>query len=140
MNSETITFENNPQRRGAGRIYTPYDVTEHMCKESIVEMMKGMSSPKEVVSLRILDPAVGSGAFLAQAYRTILNQSLVQGIALDDYHKSLLISDVLHGVDVDPFATKVCKLVMFLESEEITGISPQSSLRIHLYWRITIGT
>jgi type I restriction-modification system DNA methylase subunit len=69
-----------------------------MCKESIVKMMKGMSSPNEVVSLRILDPAVGSGAFLAQAYRSILNQSLVQGIALDDDHKSLLISDVLHGV------------------------------------------
>jgi len=125
LNSETITFESNPQRRGAGRIYTPYDVTEHMCKESIVEMMKGMSSPKEVVSLRILDPAVGSGAFLAQAYRSILNQSLVQGIALDDDHKSLLISDVLHGVDVDPFATKVCKLVMFLESEgNYPDISP----------------
>ena len=96
-----------------------------MCKESIVEMMKGMSTPKEVVSLRILDPAVGSGAFLAQAYRSILNQSLVQGITLDDYHKSLLISDVLHGVDVDPFATKVCKLVMFLESRgNYPGISP----------------
>ena len=116
LNSETITFENNPQRRGAGRIYTPYDVTEHMCRESIVEMMEGMSTPQEVVSLRILDPAVGSGAFLAQAYRSILNQSLEHGIVLDDEHKSLLISDVLHGVDVDTFATKVCKLVMFLES------------------------
>lgn len=125
LKSDTITFENNPQRRDAGRIYTPYDVTEHMCKESIVEMMKGMSSPQEVVSMRILDPAVGSGAFLAQAYRCILNQSLVQGITLDDNHKSLLISDVLHGVDVDPFATKVCKLVMFLESGGIyLGISP----------------
>ena len=116
LNSETITFQNNPKRRGAGRIYTPYDVTEHMCKESIVEMMEGMSTPQEVVSLRILDPAVGSGAFLAQAYRSILNQSLEQGIILGDDHKSMLISDVLHGVDVDPFATNVCKLVMFLES------------------------
>jgi hypothetical protein len=125
LKSDLVAFENNPQRRGAGRIYTPYDVTEHMCRESIIEMMKGMSSPKEVVSMRILDPAVGSGAFLAQAYRSILNQSLLQGIALDDNHKSLLISDVLHGVDVDPFATKVCKLVMFLESGgNYPGISP----------------
>jgi hypothetical protein len=125
LKSDIVTFENNPQRRGAGRIYTPYDVTEHMCKESIIEMMKGMSSPQEVVSMRILDPAVGSGAFLAQAYRSILNQSLLQGIALDDNHKSLLISDVLHGVDVDPFATKVCKLVMFLESRgKYPDISP----------------
>ena len=77
LKSDLVAFENNPH--GAGRIYTPYDVTEHMCQESIIEMMKGMSSPQEVVSMRILDPAVGSGAFLAQAYRSILNQSLVQG-------------------------------------------------------------
>ena len=125
LKSDTIVFENNPHRRGAGRIYTPYDVTEYMCKESIAELMKGMKSPEEVVSLRILDPAVGSGAFLAQAYRSILHQAFKQGIVLENNHKSLLIRDVLHGVDVDPFATKVCKLVMFLESEgKFPNISP----------------
>lgn len=116
ISEKTIIFENNPKRRGAGRIYTPYDVTEHMCKEAITVLMKDMKSAEEIVLLRILDPAVGSGAFLAQAYRTILNQAFKQGIILHDEHKSLLIQDVLHGVDIDPFATKVCKLVMFIES------------------------
>ena len=86
--------------------------------------------------MRIPDLAVGSGAFLAQAYRSILNQSLVQGIALDDNHKSLLISDVLHGVDVDPFATKVCKLVMFLESR---GNYPGISLSIFTADSLVLG-
>lgn len=131
-----ISFANNPQRRGAGRIYTPYDVTKHMCKESIGELLKGMTSQEEVVSLRILDPAVGSGAFLAQAYRCILNQAHNQGIILDDLHKSKLISDVLHGVDIDPFATKVCKLVMFLESE---GNYPEISPSIFTVDSLVLG-
>ncbi|MEL0101804.1 MAG: N-6 DNA methylase, partial [Euryarchaeota archaeon] len=115
IDSDRIFFENNPQRRGAGRIYTPHDVTEHMCSVSITELMKNMKSAEEVISIRILDPAVGSGAFLSQAYRIILNQAAKQEIELKDEHKISLIQEVLHGVDVDPFAIKLTKLVMFLE-------------------------
>lgn len=116
LEDNKIVFQNNPQRRGAGRIYTPYDVTEYMCKTVLTKLMAPLESADDLIRLRILDPAVGSGAFLAQALRFIKAHSETIGIEIQDVHERVLVEQVLHGVDIDPFASKVCKLVMFIET------------------------
>ena len=71
-------FQNNEDRRGFGRIYTPFDVTLHMCEESIPPLVRKCESFEDFVKLRIIDPACGSGAFLTQASRILAREAVIK--------------------------------------------------------------
>ena len=68
-----VVLTHNPARRGAGKIYTPFDVTNYMCNIVAHSLISGCDSPNELFKKKILDPAVGSGAFCSQLIRVLWN-------------------------------------------------------------------
>jgi hypothetical protein len=71
--------------------------------------------------LRAVDPACGSGAYLLGLlhemlglYKCIYNDTLRQDIPTDYELKLRIISQSIHGVDVDPFATQIATLRLWL--------------------------
>jgi hypothetical protein len=61
-------------------------------------------------SLRVLDPAVGSGAFLIETLR------LLRGPAVDDGRRTRrLLRHALHGIDRNPGAVRITELRLWLE-------------------------
>jgi len=68
--------EDKPEVKKAGGVYyTPTYIVDYIVKHTIGKLLEG-KTPKEVVKLRILDPACGSGSFLIGAYQYLLDWHL----------------------------------------------------------------
>ncbi|MCT9107864.1 hypothetical protein N4G69_19850 [Streptomyces mirabilis] len=133
-------------RRDTGTHYTPKALAEEVVEHTLAPLCfapgpaegaaPGVWEPKkaeELLKLRILDPAMGSGAFLVSACRYLSDRvveawlredELPPEIARDvdrDDHEQLhqiarrLVADrCLYGVDRDPMAVELAKLSLWL--------------------------
>ena len=116
------------KRKTSGSYYTP-DSLVHLLVESTIDpvltdRLKGKSSRfnKEdaILSIKVLDPACGSGHFLLGAARR-LAEALVkvrsEAGEPTDYRKALrdVIVNCVHGVDRNPMAIELAKVALWLE-------------------------
>ncbi|MGD0877791.1 MAG: N-6 DNA methylase [Anaerolineales bacterium] len=141
--------EEKPEVRKAGGVYyTPTYIVNYIVKNTVGELLGG-KTPRDVSSLKILDPACGSGSFLLGAYQYILDwhikwysehelekwatgkaPAIYQGQGgdwrLTTSEKKRILLNNIHGVDIDPQAVEVTKLSLSLkvlegESQETIG-------------------
>lgn len=69
--------EEKPEVRKAGGVYyTPTYIVDYIVSHTVGELVRD-KTPKEVASLRVLDPACGSGSFLIGAYQFLLDWHLL---------------------------------------------------------------
>ena len=142
-------------RRSSGTHYTPKALTEMIVKEALEPVVyvgpaQGtpraewkLRMPTEILSLKVCDPAMGSGAFLVQACRYLADrlveswsasESEGKAIASDgtvtDYPpndpmskipedrlceaRRLVAEKCLYGVDINPLAVELAKLSLWL--------------------------
>lgn len=142
-------------RRSSGTHYTPKPLTEMIVKEALEPVVykgpaKGtpraewkLKSPDELLSLKICDPAMGSGAFLVQACRYLGDRVVESWAAAEKAGKAIAsngtvtdfppndpMSEVLedrlcearrlvaerclYGVDINPLAVELAKLSLWL--------------------------
>lgn len=121
LEKKTVELIFNPERRNSGKIYTPRDLTSHMCEQSLTNILDACHSPKEVLSLNILDPSCGSGAFLLQACRRIFEYCNKRfGTHVISKHE--IFENILHGIDIDSFAISLCRLTLWIESGQTEEI------------------
>ena len=74
--------EEKPEVRKAGGVYyTPTYIVEYIVKNTVGKLCEG-KTPRQIGSLRILDPACGSGSFLLGAYQYLL-----------DYHRDWYLEE-----------------------------------------------
>jgi len=65
--------EDKPEVKKAGGVYyTPTYVVDYIVKNTVGTLLEG-STPKKASSLRILDPACGSGSFLIGAFQYLMD-------------------------------------------------------------------
>jgi type I restriction-modification system DNA methylase subunit len=141
--------EEKPEVRKAGGVYyTPTYIVDYIVKNTVGTLLEN-KTPREVASLKILDPACGSGSFLLGAYQYLLDwhtkwycghepETWAKGKApaiyqaqggewrLTTAEKKRILLDNIHGVDIDPQAVEVTKLSLSLkvlegESQESIG-------------------
>ena len=117
------------ERRRSGSHYTPRSLTEPIVSEAlrpILERLGPSARPTEILDLKILDPATGSGAFLVETCRQ-LSARLVEAwsihgrpssLALDEdelVHATRLVAQrCLYGVDRNPMAIDLARLSLWL--------------------------
>ena len=117
------------ERRRSGSDYTPRSLTEPIVRTTlrpIFERLGEHPRPEQILDLKICDPAMGSGAFLVEVCR-FLGDKLVEAwshykelpaIPPDEdpslYARRLVAQRCLYGVDVNPFATDLSKLSLWL--------------------------
>jgi hypothetical protein len=117
------------ERRRSGSDYTPRSLTEPIVRTTlrpIIERLGAHPRPEQILDLKICDPAMGSGAFLVETCR-FLGDKLVEAwnhykelpaIPPDEdpslYARRLVAQRCLYGVDVNPFATDLSKLSLWL--------------------------
>ena len=96
-----------------------------------------------VLSLRILDPAMGSGHFLIRACQYLAEEIATNPYTSDPdaedldgdestitFWKRRVAENCLHGVDVNPMAVELAKLALWLET--VAADSPLTFLDHHL--------
>jgi len=68
-----LSSEQKPEVQKAGGVYyTPRYIVDHIIENTVGERLKKCKNPKEVESIKIIDPACGSGSFLIGAYDYLL--------------------------------------------------------------------
>ena len=141
--------EEKPEVRKAGGVYyTPTYIVNYIVKNTVGKLLEG-KTPRETASLKILDPACGSGSFLLGAFQYLLDwhtkwysehepekwaKGKVPAIyqaqggdwRLTTSEKKRILLGNIYGVDIDPQAVEVTKLSLSLkvlegESQESIG-------------------
>src|SRR3990170_2769036 len=142
--------EEKPEvRKSGGVYYTPTYIVDYIVKNTVGKLCEG-KTPKQISSLRTLDPACGSGSFLLGAYQSLLDyhrdwyqnhgtqkhtKEIYQGQGgqwyLTTQEKKRILLNNIYGVDIDPQAVEVTKLSLLLkvlEGENLDTLERQMKL------------
>ena len=142
--------EDKPEVKKAGGVYyTPTYIVDYIVKNTLGKLLEG-STPKKASSLRVLDPACGSGSFLIGAFQYLIDwhrdwyaedgpqkhtKELFPGPGgewrLTTAEKKRILINNIYGVDIDSQAvetTKLSLLLKVLEGETRETINVQLSL------------
>ena len=126
----TPILQPTAERRRTGSHYTPRELTEPIVRhalEPIFERLGADATPERVLEIKVCDPAMGSGAFLVEACRTLAarlvkawerhpgTRSALPPDEDDDLHARRLVAQrCLYGVDKNPMAVDLARLSLWL--------------------------
>src|SRR5439155_1805674 len=74
-------------RKATGTFYTPQPIAEYLVRRTLAPLVHE-ATPERILTLRILDPAMGSGAFLVAACAYLASAYETALIRLGGYHAS----------------------------------------------------
>lgn len=131
------------RRKEHGIYYTPQFVTDYIVKETVGRFIKEHSY-NEIRTIKILDPACGSGSFLIRAYDELLNyhagernKSLNE---LDQKDRLPVLLTNIYGVDLDMQAVEITRLNLLLRTLSEKGKLPYLSNNIRRGNSLISGT
>ncbi len=111
-------------RRGSGSHYTPRSLTEPIVRHTLAPLLGASPSSAHILGLRICDPAMGSGAFLAETCRQLADALVLawarEGATPHSHHNPTLVArrkvseQCLYGVDKNPRAVQLARLSLWL--------------------------
>ena len=161
---ENLLDEN--YRKGKGAFYTPREIVHYMCQQTIIDNLLndfdnkkaitnlvieketdndfirkyGKDIKERLLSLKILDPAIGSGAFPMGLLHEIV--SIIQALDKTMSQKEIaklkrkVIENCIFGIDIDYSAVEIAKLRFWLslvvEEDKPTPLP-------NLYYKIMVG-
>ena len=112
-------------RKATGTFYTPQPIADYMVRRTLGPLVRG-ADPDRILQLRIVDPAMGSGAFLVAACRYLATAYEAALISAGGCHPSdigereratirrSVAERCLYGVDVNPMAVQLARLSLWL--------------------------
>ncbi len=114
-------------RKESGTFYTPRPLAEFVVRRTLAPLVTAVPADR-ILSLRVVDPAMGSGAFLVAACRYLASayeHALVEEGRLSEADltedvragfRRLVAERCLAGVDVNPMAVQLARLSLWLTS------------------------
>jgi hypothetical protein len=129
------------KRKSTGSFYTPQSITDYVVRRTLHPLVDRATSD-QILALRIVDPAMGSAAFLVSACRylsaacerALVREGAVQDGELDGAARADLRRRVaqrcLFGVDVNPTAVQLARLSLWLAT--LSAGKPLTFLDHHL--------
>ena len=129
------------ERKSTGSFYTPRAVTEFLVRRTLHPLVVDRSAD-EILQLRVLDPAMGSGAFLVAACRYLADAAdracerdsmVVSDLERRTRRKELrraVAERCLYGVDLNPMAVQLARLSLWLTT--LAADRPLTFLDHHL--------
>ena len=112
-------------RKATGTFYTPLPIADYVVRRTLGPLVRH-APPEQILALRIVDPAMGSGAFLIAACRYLARAyeaSLVQSGGchpsdIGENERSAIRRTIaercLYGVDLNPMAVQLARLSFWL--------------------------
>jgi hypothetical protein len=129
------------ERKATGSFYTPRSITEFLVRRTLAPLAEGKSAD-QILALRVVDPAMGSGAFLVAACRYLADQCELAYVrdgrwfAGEIGHgergdlRRRIAEACLFGVDLNPTAVQLARLSLWLTT--MAGDRPLTFLDHHL--------
>ena len=130
----------NEDRKATGSYYTPDNVVKFILAQTIVPVVKNKKA-KDILSLRICDPAMGSGHFLsaavnylARVYLEKLDSEINDDVTITiGEAKQLILHNCIYGVDINPRAVKLAKMSLWMESASSNSSLESLDDQIHCF-------
>ena len=127
LTSRSVAASHSRRRKESGTFYTPQPLADFVVRRTLAPLVKHASADR-ILSLRVVDPSMGSGAFLVSACRYLTRayaQALIEegratAADLDDAQQAalrrLVAERCLAGVDINPVAVQLARLSLWLTS------------------------
>lgn len=117
------------ERKTTGSYYTPTSLISALLDSALdpvlAEAASGADPEEAILSLKVLDPACGSGHFLVAAAHRIAKRLSAHRTGDEEpgpqaYRTALrdVISRCVYGIDVNPMAVELCKISLWMEAVE----------------------
>ena len=129
------------RRKATGTFYTPRAITRFLVRQALQDVVRD-ATPERILTVRVVDPAMGSGAFLVAACRFLARAYEAALIREGECHEAdvsgadragfrrLVAQRCLFGVDVNPMAVHLARLSLWLTT--LAGEKPLTFLDHHL--------
>lgn len=124
IDRELVLVNDRGERKVTGSFYTPHYVVEYIVGKTLEPLIEGRT-PREILELRVVDPAMGSGHFLVSA-TSFLARAAVRAVeeepaSLGDLARldperlrRLVVERCIFGVDRNPRAVELAKLSLWI--------------------------
>ncbi len=120
------------QRKGKGVYYTPPYIVRYIVDRTLGKYLWGTESgrsegntpaktPEDVRDLRILDPACGSGSFLAYTFDVLAEFYVSHDSCARIDWLSVILENHLYGIDLDSDAVDITSAILTLKASEHVG-------------------
>ncbi len=128
-------------RKATGSFYTPQPIADYLVRRTLGPLVRDQS-PDRVLQLRVVDPAMGSGAFLVAACRYLAEAYEAALIRTGGYQagdfgerdrvttRRTIAERCLYGVDLNPMAVQLARLSLWLTT--LAADRPLTFLDHHL--------
>ena len=129
------------ERKTTGSFYTPRAVTDFLVRRTLGPLVEGLSAA-DILKLRVIDPAMGSGAFLVAACRYLTERAEQALVAEGEWTPGdiaeadradlarAIAERCLYGIDRNPTAVQLTRLSLWLTT--LAANRPLTFLDHHL--------
>ena len=122
------------ERKSTGSYYTPHELVQELVKSALEpvlsERLRAARTKEEkeraILSLKVIDPATGSGHFLLAAARRLGKELAKVRTGEEEPSPEALreavrdvITHCLYGVDKNPLAVELCKVALWIEGHTL---------------------
>ena len=142
-NNKIAELPNPKDRKSSGSYYTPEYIVDYIIQNSVEPLIKKIQNEtvdkfeqiEKILSLNILDPAMGSGHFLIGAINYIASRICeIENGQISEQHlierKREVARRCVYGVDLNPLAVDLAMVSIWLET--LSSDKPLSFLSAHL--------
>ena len=137
---EVYLLTDNGERKATGSYYTPDYIVRYIVENTLAPLCEG-KSVEEILSLKVLDPATGSGHFLVGVVDYLAEELITHPDAphmtetgSDEtelaYWRRRVVESCVYGVDLNPMAVELAKLSLWLHT--VAKGEPLSFLDHHI--------
>jgi len=106
-------------------VYTPSFLVEHMLTETVDEYFKKKGNSRKT-ECKVFDPAVGSGIFLVQSFRRMVEREIKKEEKISKVRLREIVVNNLFGIDINEQALKVTCFSIYIAM--LDYIDPKSIL------------
>jgi Alw26I/Eco31I/Esp3I family type II restriction m6 adenine DNA methyltransferase len=124
------------ERKQSGIYFTPEFLVNYIIENTLGKRLAKCKTSAEVLSIKVLDPACGSGTFLIRAYDEFKrwyekNPSARQAALSTDEENGMehfldaVLENCIYGIDLDPRAAELARLNLFMRAVHNPKMLPQ---------------
>lgn len=143
--NELYLVTDKGERKATGTYYTPDYIVKYIVENTLEPIVEEKAEKvrnngdllDELLSIKVLDPAMGSGHFLVEVTNFLANKIIekLEEAGMEDIPelnkaKRLVVERCIYGVDLNPLATELAKVSLWLET--VASDKPLSFLDHHL--------
>ena len=128
------------ERKATGSYYTPQFIVDYIVENTLGPLAEKCQTAEDILNLKVLDPAIGSGHFLVKVTDFLARHLLEKGGQAVGAHgedepdfahmKRQVVERCIYGVDINPLAVELAKLSLWLDT--VAKGQPLSFLDHHL--------